>query len=592
MFSVSLVTEREAGTENDVKGEIILHNAAAAHWLYFKNPYRMIEAGRIEDVIPALRQAETLVNDNHWHAAGFISYEAAGAFDAALCSRPAVNFPLLWFGFYAEPEEIEIPDPDYSAYSLGETTCTVRESEYGQTIWKIKEYITAGDTYQVNYTLRLQLPFSGDPWHLFLAMVRAQSAGYAAWVDTGRYAICSASPELFFRLEGKRLTCKPMKGTVKRGRTQLEDKSLANWLHFSEKNRAENLMIVDMIRNDLGRVADAGTVRVPRLFEVERHPTLWQMTSTVTAECANSVTEIMGALFPCASITGAPKIRTSQIIADLETTPRGLYTGSIGFIAPGRSAQFNVAIRTAIVDRDMWRAEYGSGGGIVWDSDSEDEYKEALLKAQILSEKRPDFSLLETILWTPEEGYFLLDYHLQRLTDSADYFDYRLNPEQIKTQLHERVSGFHQVSQRVRLLLSKNGSVEIQAAPFEMSDAPVRVGLAQEPVNSADIFLYHKTTQRSAYEAARRTVPDCEDALLWNERRELTESCVANVVLEIDGKLLTPPVDSGLLAGTFRARLLEQGTIREQTLQIDDLNRCSKIYLINSVRKWREAQLR
>jgi para-aminobenzoate synthetase/4-amino-4-deoxychorismate lyase len=300
----------------------------------------------------------------------------------------------------------------------------------------------------------------------------------------------------------------------------------------------------------------------------------------------------MGALFPCASITGAPKIRTSQIIADLETTPRGLYTGSIGFIAPERSAQFNVAIRTAIVDRDMGRAEYGSGGGIVWDSDSEDEYKEALLKAQILSEKRPDFSLLETILWTPEEGYFLLDYHLQRLTDSADYFDYRLNPEQIKTQLHERVSGFHQVSQRVRLLLSKNGSVEIQAAPFEMSDAPVRVGLAQEPVNSADIFLYHKTTQRSAYEAARRTVPDCEDALLWNERRELTESCVANVVLEMDGKLLTPPVDSGLLAGTFRARLLEQGTIREQTLQIDDLNRCSKIYLINSVRKWREAQLR
>ena len=183
-----------------------------------------------------------------------------------------------------------------------------------------------------------------------------------------------------------------------------------------------------------------------------------------------------------------------------------------------------------------------------------------MLKAQILSEKRPDFSLLETILWTPEEGYFLLDHHLQRLTDSADYFDYRSNPEQIRTQLHDRVSGFQQVSQRVRLLVSKNGSVEIQAAPLiEMPVAPVRVGLAQEPVNSADIFLYHKTTLRSAYEAARRTVPDCEDVLLWNERRELTESCVANVVLEMDGRLLTPPVDSGLLPGTFRALIARAG---------------------------------
>ncbi len=575
-----------------MNGEIILYNASTARWLYFNNPYRIIEAARVDEVLPVLCQAETLVSNNQWHAAGFISYEAAGAFDAALSSHIPGNFPLLWFGFYPAPEEVELPDPDFNAYALGQAASSVSELEYGQAIRKIKEYIASGDTYQVNYTLRLQTSFSGDPWNLFLAMVRAQSPGYAAWIDMGRYAICSASPELFFRLEGNRLTCKPMKGTVKRGRTQPEDRSLANWLRLSEKNRAENLMIVDMIRNDLGRVADAGSVRVPRMFEVERHPTLWQMTSTVTAECSNSVTEIMRALFPCASITGAPKIRTSRIIAELETTPRGLYTGSIGFIAPGRSAQFNVAIRTAIVDRDLGQAEYGSGGGIVWDSAAEDEHKEALLKARILTEKRPDFSLFETILWSPEEAYFLLDYHLQRLADSADYFDYRFDRGLIRARLLDRVSGFCQVSQRVRLLLSSNG-YEIQCVPLidGTVSSPVRIGLAQEPVDSADIFLYHKTTQRSVYEAARRTVPDSEDVLLWNERRELTESCMANVVLEIDGKLFTPPVDSGLLAGTFRSFLLEQGTIQEHILKIDDLSRCSKIYLINSVRKWREAQI-
>jgi para-aminobenzoate synthetase / 4-amino-4-deoxychorismate lyase len=573
-----------------VNGEVILHNAAAARWLYFKNPHRLIVTSRIDEVLPALDQVERLANENRWHAAGFISYEAACAFDGALSARAPRDFPLLWFALYSEPDEINIPDPDYSAYSLGETVSSVSEAEYGRAIRRIKERIGSGDTYQVNYTLRLRLPFAGDPWHLFLAMIRAQSPGYAAWIDTGRYAICSASPELFFRLDGTQLASKPMKGTVKRGRTQDEDKAFADWLHFSEKNRAENLMIVDMIRNDMGRVAETGSVRVPRMFEVERHPTLWQMTSTVTAQCAKSVAEIMCALFPCASITGAPKIRTTQIISELETTPRGLYTGCIGFIAPGRSAQFNVAIRTAVVDRNLAQAEYGSGGGIVWDSVSGEEYKEALLKARVLTEKRPEFSLFETLLWTPEEDYFLLDRHMRRLADSADYFDYRLDLEQIKDQLLRKTSGFSRAPQRVRLLVSSDGSAEIEATPLvDSPSSPVQLGLSNEPVNSSDIFLYHKTTQRSVYESAGKSVPDCDDVLLWNERGELTESTIANLVMEINGKLVTPHVDSGLLPGTFREQLIEQGTISEQVLKLDDLKRCSKIYLINSVRKWREA---
>ncbi len=576
-------------TGNDI---VVLHDAAAGKWLRFSNPYRIVSANEITAVIPALDLVENLVNKNGWYAAGFISYEAASAFDNALLSHAPGDFPLLWFGLYPKPEEIDLGDPDFSAYSLGDADASVGREEYDAAIRRIKEYIRSGDTYQVNYTLRLTMPFSGDPWHLFLAMIRAQSPGYAAWISAGRYAICSASPELFFRLDRNHLTCKPMKGTVRRGRTQTEDKSLAEWLHLSEKNRAENLMIVDMIRNDLGRVAETGSVRVPRMFEVERHPTLWQMTSTVTADCAESVTGILCALFPCASITGAPKIRTAQIIAELESTPRRLYTGCIGLIAPERCVQFNVAIRTAVVDRSLGQAVYGSGGGIVWDSGSDDEYKEALLKARVLREQRPDFFLLETMLWTPREDYFLLDYHLRRLADSAGYFGYPADPGQIRARLAAKVLGYAGAPQRVRLLLARSGEILIEAAPVgETPSSPARIGLARAPVNSADIFLDHKTTQRQVYEVVQQGMPGFEDVLLWNERGEITESCIANVVLEIDGSLLTPPVDSGLLPGTFRAWLLDQGIIHEQTLKIDALERCSKIFLINSVRKWREAVL-
>jgi para-aminobenzoate synthetase / 4-amino-4-deoxychorismate lyase len=573
-----------------VTGQIILHNASTEQWLCFQNPHRIITAARTHDILSALGQIEKLVNENGWYAAGFLSYESSGAFDHALTTRSAGEFPLLWFGLYPKPEAIELPRPDFSAYALGDAVSSVSQPEYEQAIHRIKTYIGAGDSYQVNYTLRLMLPFSGNPWHLFLAMVRAQSPGYAAWVDIGRYAVCSASPELFFRLQGNRLTCKPMKGTVRRGRTQKEDKALSDWLHFSEKNRAENLMIVDMIRNDLGRVADTGSVHVPRMFEVERHPTLWQMTSTVTADCAKSIAEIMSALFPCASITGAPKIRTTQIIAELEPTPRGLYTGCIGFIAPERSVQFNVAIRTAVVDRQAGKVEYGSGGGIVWDSAADDEYTEALLKARVLTEQRSEFSLLETMRWTSEDGYFLLDYHMARLADSAAYFGFAINAARLRAFLLEKALKFFPGIQRVRLLVGANGSAEIEVSTLsETSASPVRLRLAREPVNTADVFLYHKTTQRSVYENAQKNVSDCDDVLLWNERGEITESCIANVVVEVDGNMLTPPVESGLLPGTFRAFLLEQGIIREQVVVLDDLLRCSKIYLINSVRKWREA---
>lgn len=572
---------------------IVLRNAATQKWLRFKAPRQVITANDIGNVLPSLRSIEDLVRHQRFHAAGFLSYEASGAFDSALCTHDAGDFPLLWFGLYEEAEEVQLPEPDYSKYCLGTMIPSVTQSEYSQVIRRIKEYIHSGDTYQVNYTLRLRSDFSGIPWHLFLSMVHAQPSGYGAFLDTGRFAICSASPELFFRLDGRHLTCKPMKGTVKRGRNLQEDLSLSRWLQSSDKNRAENLMIVDMIRNDLGRVAEVGSVRVPSLFDIERHPTLWQMTSTVTGECGKPLVDIVSALFPCASITGAPKIRTTQIIKELEKGPRRLYTGSIGYVSPDNFAQFNVAIRTAVVDQIAQQVEYGAGGGIVVDSIADDEYTEALLKARVFTEQRADFSLLETLRWTPEEGYFLLEYHLRRLADSANYFEYPLDLERVRKRLSEAVGNYNALPRRVRLLIHRNGTEEIQTVPLDVREAtsPIRVKIASEPVASTDVFLYHKTTNRSVYDRAQGNASECEDVLLYNERNELTESCIANIVVELDGELYTPPVESGLLAGTFRALLLEQGTIREKVLYLRDLERHSRIYLINSVRKWQDAVL-
>jgi para-aminobenzoate synthetase / 4-amino-4-deoxychorismate lyase len=579
--------------EYTFQDSVLLWNAVDGKWLFFKKPLHVITAATSDEVLPAFKKVESLVGLHQLHAAGFISYEASAAFDSAFHLRSKSDFPLLWFGLYGKPEEFQLPAPDLGAYTLGEFLPNASRQEYNHAIQKIKRYIHSGDTYQVNYTLRMRSAFSGDPWHLFLAMVRAQPSGYPAFINTERWAVCSASPELFFQLEEDRLICKPMKGTVQRGRTNTEDASLAHWLQQSEKNRAENLMIVDMIRNDLGRVAGIGSIQVPALFEVERHPTLWQMTSTVTANCGRPLSEILTALFPCASITGAPKIRTMDIISELEPDPRNLYTGSIGYIAPNRFAQFNVAIRTAIVDKLSGQAEYGAGGGIVNDSIAEDEYSEALLKSKVFTEQPREFSLLETILWTQEEGYFLLEYHLNRLADSAGYFDYPDKIESIRKQLLGLVPSYDGMPQKVRVLLSRDGNSEIQAAPISIPEEiqSIKIKLSLKPVDSADVFLFHKTTNRKAYEEARSSCADCDDVLLWNEHHELTESSIANLVVELDGKLITPPLESGVLPGTFRQWLLEKGEVREQKIRIDELNRCTQIFLVNSVRKWQKAVL-
>ena len=573
--------------------QIVIHDANRKQWLKFSQPSQVIRANCLAEVSSRWQLVNQLVQKYQLYAAGFISYEAASAFDSSLVTHNNSSFPLLWFGLYEKPELIELPE--YSANFTLDWQPSINQESYYNAISQIKDYIAQGETYQVNYTMKLLAKFTQSPWSYFLQLVKAQQADYSAYLDLEELTICSASPELFFSLDRDFITTRPMKGTSARGYTCDRDLALAKWLHNSEKNRAENVMIVDMIRNDLAKIAQLNSINVSSLFQVEKYPTLWQMTSTVTAQTRASVTDIMKAMFPCASITGAPKSRTMEIIRELEMQPRNIYTGTIGFMTPDNQAQFNVAIRTVAINKKTNQAEYGVGGGIVWDSVSNNEYQECQVKAQVLTKKYPDFSLLETILWTAHEGYFLLHYHLQRLENSALYFGFNIDVEEIDKQLQILANSLADKSHKVRLIVTKEGRIHCEAIPLYLralsSSQPVKLCLADTPIDIDNPFIYHKTTNRQIYNNVLNSYSDYDDIILWNERQEITETCIANIVVKLNGELLTPPVDCGLLAGTFRSHLLAENKIKEAIIRKEYLSQCENIYVINSVRKWRDAFL-
>ena len=556
-------------------------------WLLFQNPGRIIQANAVEEVIPALELLENQIEAGKF-AAGFLSYESAPAFDSALNTQPSPDFPLLWFGLYQAPQKLVFLPETGSDFTFESWTPDVQLTGYHQIIDRIKIHLADGESYQVNYTFRLRSPFSGSGFRLFRQMTNSQKAYFGAYIQFGHYTLCSASPELFFQLDGDRLLSRPMKGTLSRGRYQTEDFVRARTLQNSPKDRAENVMIVDMMRNDMGKIAIPGSVEVPNLFEVEKYPTVWQMTSTVSSRTRSTVSEIIRALFPCASVTGAPKPRTMGIIRDLETSPRKIYTGAIGLIAPGRKARFNVAIRTVLIDRNKGEAEYGVGGGIVWDSTAEDEFHECEIKTRVLQECRPDFQLIESMLWTPETGYTILDYHLNRLNESARYFDYPMNRNRLLRMLERGMKNFPRNPVKVRLLLHADGEFDLNWE-LPKTSGPVRIRLTKTPVDPRHIFLYHKTTNRSIYERALAERMDADDVILWNTRGEITEASSSNVVLKIREDYVTPPVDCGLLPGTRRAELMDQGKLKEKVLLKTDLKNADEIFLINSVRPWRKA---
>ena len=536
-------------------------------------------ANRIDEVMSVLEFAEYEARAGSYVAV-MLSYEAAPAFDSALVAHEPSEFPLAWASVVENPSGV--------ATRVGVTSNSwsplVDRNEYDRAVARIRELIAAGDTYQVNYSFPLTTSFSGDAYELYRNLCLTQGAPYSAYLDLGRFKVLCLSPELFFERRGNHVVTKPMKGTIKRGRWLEEDRELAQWLSTSSKDRAENVMIVDLLRNDLGKVAVPGSVRVSSLFDLERFETVWQMTSTVEATLkeGTSLVDLMTALFPCGSVTGAPKIRTMQIIRELERFPRGAYTGAIGFLKPGGDCIFNVAIRTVVIDTETNVATFGVGGGVTIDSTAEREYEECLVKSRFLHASPVEFQLFESILL--EEGeYFLLSRHIERLRNSATYFGFSFPEQEISSVLDQIAARNASGAFKVRLVLWKDGQIETQVSPVENAHSINNIALATRPVHTSDRFLYHKTTLRDYYS---------EDVIFWNERDEVTESRIANVVVSIDGQLFTPPVSSGLLPGTFRAELLAQGKIKERVITIHELRSAQEFFLINSVRKWIRAHLR
>ncbi|MEN2768306.1 aminodeoxychorismate synthase component I [Ornithinibacillus xuwenensis] len=555
----------------------------------FRNPIKIITAFELEQVIPAFEKVQEAIQQG-FYAAGFVSYEAAPAFDSAMEVHANNQLPLLWFGIYDSPSTDGLL-PNHESYHATAWQPDTTIADYNNAINQIKAYIEQGDTYQVNYTIRMKSQFNGEAIGLYHQLASSQSANYSAYLDIGGHRLLSASPELFFHLKDGKVTTKPMKGTVARGRTATEDKENAEWLYHSEKNRAENVMIVDLLRNDLGVIAKPGTVKVPELFSIEKYPTVYQMTSTVTADIdeSKSITEVFQALFPCGSITGAPKISTMRIIKELETSPRDVYCGAIGFITPEMEAIFNVPIRTVILD-DAGNATYGVGGGITWDSTDKDEYAEVLTKAKILSNKQQDFKLLETIGLVNGE-YLVLDNHLNRIQNSASYFNFALDHQALKEELLEIANQYKAGKWKVRVLLSRIGTTTIEAVPEVFEEKELHVSLAKHPIQESNIFLYHKTTNRIFYEEVLKQSPHVFDVLLWNEQEEITEFTKGNVVVELDGKFVTPPVSCGLLPGTYREALLQDGKVSERVIRVEELGSCSSIWFINSVKEWVKVKL-
>ena len=558
---------------------------------------------------------------NGKYLAGWIAYEFGYLLESSLRSlfrcrngSASSSEPLAVLGVFDQPVIFDhtadhfqnnnnwpglTPDND-EEYLIDDLRTNTSREEYLAAIKRIKEYITAGHTYQVNYTMKLNFAFSGSSAALYRTLRRNQSVSYGAWIRHDNRDIMSFSPELFYRTDMKNITVRPMKGTMVRGRTTKEDAANRFFLQQDPKNRSENIMIVDLLRNDLGRLLyniNGGRVQPRSLFEVETYETLLQMTSTIEGKLEDvkqpTQKEVLKAIFPCGSITGAPKIRTMEIIHELEKDKRGVYCGAIGYSGPDATV-FNVPIRTVVLQNGS--GEMGIGSGIIHDSDPEGEWQESLLKGNFLTRPTPEFQLIETILWQPGYGYWLFEEHMQRLADSAMYFMFSCDINEVQDHLVQMADAFT-MSQRVRLLLHQDGRLEVTAnelsdfrafdpfLPVVSSPLPV-VSFSRQQTDPASRDLFHKTTRRQIYDDARKQAVELEliEILFTNSRDEVTEGSITNIFIEKDGQILTPPVECGLLNGTFRRFLLEHGRIMEQVLSRRDVDCADAVYVGNSIR--------
>ena len=559
------------------------------------------------------------------YLAGWFSYEFGYLLEPVLKAQAEINNDqcLAWLGVYKTPHIYDHKEgtfagagpwpqaqnpPDQQAYSVANLSPNQNVTNYLNAIGKIKSYIEAGDTYQVNYTLKLIFDFIGSPFALYRDLRRNQSVSFGSYIRSSNKDIMSFSPELFFKKEGESCTVRPMKGTVKRGVLNKDDEELSEFLQNDIKNRSENVMIVDLLRNDLGRICESGSVKTLSLFDLETYETLHQMTSTIQGRLKKDIDllTMFKALFPCGSVTGAPKIRTMEIIQELEHAPRGVYTGGIGYIAPSGEATFNVPIRTIQLRGNQ--GEMGIGSGVVYDSEAKQEWEECLLKGRFLVNPAPSFELIETILWQPDKGYWLLEDHLARLADSAAYFRYPFDLAKISAELAAKTTQFDEAScQRVRLTLAKDGSLTIQttpcpapaditipAPPQAIADLP-KVTLSQQQTDWQSPYLYHKTTLRELYNSERDIAVSkgFTEVLFNNSRNEITEGSITSIFIKKENNILTPPIQSGLLAGVYRKFLINNCPlpIQEKLLSLADLEGAEAIYIGNSVRGLIQVQL-
>lgn len=544
-----------------------------------------------DDLSLFFAEIEDYLKKGFW-LCGYFSYEFGFFLEPSFAGlREKSNIPLAWLGVCPRPLEIHSLDSfkcQPSFFQIGNLSPNIDFNRYCQGIKSIKRFLEDGQSYQVNYTFKNKFDFKGDVFSFYKHLTKMQATNYSAFINTGSDFILSLSPEMFFSMNGERIVTRPMKGTVKRGRSYEQDLENQKWLAGSNKIKAENLMIVDMLRNDLGRVSRE--VKVPAIFTIEKYPTLYQLTSTVEARLYPGVgmKDIFTSLFPSASVTGAPKIKTMEIIKNIETESRGVYTGAIGYISPDKQACFNVAIRTARIRGG--RGEIGVGGGILYESEEKSEYEEAMLKSQFFVRRQWDFSLIETILWVRDEGFFLIEGHFQRLDKSCRYFSIPLNLKELEKKFsrlaRELFLSKENAKFKIRVLVDRQGAVTIEKLPFEAAPAPARVKISSYRVNSQDVFLYHKTTRRQVYdyELAAAHARGFFEVIFLNEKEEVTEGAVTNLFIENNGRLYTPAVESGLLAGVLREDLIMQKKVIEKTLYLEDVFAADKVYIGNSVR--------
>jgi para-aminobenzoate synthetase/4-amino-4-deoxychorismate lyase len=560
-----------------------------------------LRAERLDEVTDVIKGAEDAARRGLW-VAGYLAYESAPAFDGGLNVRArdqkrSDHLPLAWFGLYRECATSSMPRA--SEHLADETTTwssEINEASYVAKVRSILRDIDEGTVYQVNLTNVLESADAMDARALYQRLLAAQEPAYGALIEHDGLAVVSASPELFFEWDGSKLRSRPMKGTIRRGRWPGEDHELARELQASPKETSENVMIVDLIRNDMGKVASVGSVRVTELLSLESYPNVWQLVSEVecTTKPGTQLLDVFGALFPCGSVTGAPKQSAMDIISSLEQRERGVYCGAVGLIAPslsGPQARFNVAIRTAVVDQRARRARFGSGGGIVAASEPEREYREMRLKAEMLSAASSrSFGLLETFRFTPGVVNTNITRHLDRLERSAAFFGLV-----VRTDLASWVASQLDVVEkeaRVRLVLSSDGATTLQTSPApERRSDPVRLKIDDERVASDDVMLLHKTTERDTYARRQRRHAEVDDVIMVNERGECTEVTTANLALRKGPTWYTPSLASGCLPGIERARLIEEGVLLEATLTLEDLRGADELAVVNSLRGWRDAEL-